>query len=86
MWQHDLSRLLKVDKRNSFKYLPTTKVQSLGLQVLECEADAILIHKKYIFTLKRLKECQPNIGGVVVTGQPGIGTSLLQTWVLLTYS
>ena len=73
MWRNDFSRLLKADKCNGFKYLPATEVQRLQLEVLGCEAGAILFREEYIFTLKRLEERRPNIGGVVVTGQPGIG-------------
>jgi len=38
------------------------------------ELSAIL----FPFTLRRLEDHWPDIGGVVVTGQPGISTSLLQ--------
>lgn len=40
------------------------------------ELSAILFRREYRFILKRLEDHWPNIGGVVVTGQPGIGTSL----------
>ena len=44
-----------------------------------CRCSAILFCKEYSLTLKRLEVRRPDIGGVVVLGQPGIGTSLLWT-------
>jgi|SRR6267154_1592654 len=65
MWRNDLSRLLKVDRRNGFEYPPATEVQSLGLQVLGCKADAILFREEYIFILKRLEGRRPNISTIM---------------------
>ena len=80
VWQTDLEKMLhKVDKCEDLKYLPPTVVRNLQLDVLGCDTETILIREEYEFTFKELEKHRPNIGGVVVTGQPGIGTSLLQT-------
>jgi hypothetical protein len=59
------------------KYLPSTEVEHLKLRELGCTADAILIREDYVFAFEKLKGRQPNVGGIVLTGQPGIGASLL---------
>jgi len=61
------------------KYLPPTEVKNLQLGELGCGVDPILFRKEYSLTLKRLEVRRSDIGGVVVLGQPGIGTSLLWT-------
>jgi hypothetical protein len=89
MWGSNLEeRLLNVAGCAGLKYLPPTEVKTLQLRALGCDVNAILFREEYPFTLKRLQDRRPNLGGVVVTGQPGIGTSLLQKDVgtLLTYS
>ena len=78
MWLNDLEeKLLKVDKCEDLKYLPPTEVENLQLNELGCEADAILVHEEYLLTFKELEMYRLNIGGIVLMGQPGIGTSLL---------
>jgi hypothetical protein len=79
MWRQDLDKKLqKVTRGSDLKYLPPTEVNNLQLRELGCYADAILVRKEYLVTFKSLEDHRPNIGGVVVTGQPGIGTSFLQ--------
>jgi hypothetical protein len=80
MWRTDLEkRLVEVDECEDLKYLPPTEVRNLQLKALGCNANAILIREEYVLTLKELEKHRPNIGGgIVLTGQPGIGTSLLQ--------
>ena len=76
MWQQDLGNILQ--DIEGFKYLPTTEVERLQLQELGCNADIILIHSDYIFTMNILKQCyQKKSGGIVVMGT-GIGTHQLQ--------
>ena len=76
MWLNDLEeKLLKVDKCEDLKYLPPTEVENLQLNELGCEADAILVHEEYLLTFKELEMYRPNIGGIILTGQPGIGTT-----------
>ena len=80
VWQTDLEkRLFKVDECEDLKYLPPTEVRNFQLEVLGCRAETILIREEYDFILKELEMCQPKLGGLIVAGQPGIGTSLLQT-------
>ena len=80
VWQTDLEKkLLKVDKCEDLKYLPPTEVRNLQLKSLGCATETILVREEYDLILKELAKDQPKSGGFVVTGQPGIGTSLLQT-------
>jgi hypothetical protein len=79
MWRQDLGRRLQdVDRCEGLKYLPATVVDDLQLADLGCEADVILVREEYVFTLNALEGRQKNTGGIVLTGHPGIGTSLLQ--------
>ena len=74
MWKNTLEEILQdVANCNGHKYLP--QVDSLRLQALGCSADVILWRDEYLFTLEKLKEFRAKfgVGGVVVTGQPGIG-------------
>ncbi len=74
MWQTNLEkRLLDVDECKELKYLPSSEVKDLQLRVLGCDTDTILIREEYLLTLKELKDCRPKFGGIVLTGQPGIG-------------
>jgi len=74
MWRQDLtSRDVE-----SFKYLPATVVDDLGLRELRFNALVMLVRNPYLFTLNTLERRQKNTGGIVVTGHPGIGTNLLQ--------
>jgi hypothetical protein len=79
LWQTDLEkRLLTVDTGKDYlKYLPANEVKDLQLPELGCY-DAILFREEYDLTRKESEKRQPGlgIGGVVVTGQPGIGMSV----------
>ncbi len=81
MWGKNLEeRLRNVSETNNLnsdlKYLPPDEVDNLRLRELGCDADAILFREEYHLTSKRLEDLRPNVGGVVVTGQPGIGMCL----------
>lgn len=80
MWKNSLEeRLQKVTESDDLIYLPRTEVNSLKLRELGCDVDTILIREEYPLVLKRLEDRRTNaVGGVVVTGQPGTGTRLLQ--------
>ncbi len=75
LWKTDLEkRLFTVDTgKGSLKYLPANEVKYLQLRELGCKANAILFREEYDLTRKDLEMRRPglNIGGVVVTGQPG---------------
>jgi hypothetical protein len=80
MWRNNLrKRLLDVPNCKGLKYLRLLD-DLQQLQELWCYSGvaAILVREEYTFTMKRLEYHRPNIGGVVVAGQPGIGTSSLQ--------
>jgi hypothetical protein len=77
MWRNDIGeKLRKVTESNDLKYLPPNEVDNLQLRELGCDADAILIREEYTFTSKTLEDRRANMGGTVVTGQPGIGTTI----------
>jgi hypothetical protein len=89
MWLNNFEgKLVEVDECEGLTYLPSAEVRDLQLNALGCNATAILVREEYLFTYEELRRHRPNTGGTVLTGQPGIGTSLLRrTWVaLLTYS
>jgi hypothetical protein len=92
MWGTNLDkRLLDVNNCEgfNFKYLPPAEVKNLQLQELGCNVDVILVRNEYSFALETLESCrQDNHPGAVVTGQPGIGMSLLHELLLclLTHS
>ena len=78
MWENGLEeKLLYVDECKGLKYLPATEIKNLQLQELGCDEDTILFRKEYTFTSEKLEGLRPNIR-VVMTGQPGIGTSSLK--------
>ena len=82
MWKNTLEeRLQDVGNCEGYKYLP--QVDDLRPRALGCDADVILWRNEYLFTLEKLKEFRAKfgVGGVLVTGQPGIG-ELLQTVIV----
>ena len=60
------------------KYLPARVVNDLRLTQLGFLGKTILFRDEYCFTLKALEGRQNHSGEIIVTGHPGIGTSLLQ--------
>ncbi|KAI0283049.1 hypothetical protein BGY98DRAFT_1093998 [Russula aff. rugulosa BPL654] len=84
MWGNDLrSKLRDVEGIEGIKYLPPHEVDNLQLRKLGCNAEAILIHKEYYFTLNALNGRQNNSGGIVIMGHPGIGKSTFLYYALL---
>ena len=82
MWKKALEeRLQDVANCERYKYLP--QVDTLRLRALGCRADVILLRDEYLLTLDKLKEFRAKfgVGGVVVTGQPGIGELLQKNMV-----
>jgi hypothetical protein len=80
MWLDSLEkRLRKVDGYEELSFLPLAEVENLQLKALGCDATPILVREEYLFTYEELKKHHPNpnVGGMVLTGHPGIGTSLL---------
>jgi hypothetical protein len=58
------------------KYVSTERVEELQLRFMYYLGDALLVREEYHHALKELTfraEGQSRGGGVVVTGQPGIG-------------
>jgi hypothetical protein len=87
MWLKDLGKLLlDVPDCCGLKYLPDTEVDNLQLPILGYNEKVLLICKKYAITLDALNKAR-NInssgGGVVITGQSGIGTNFLQVIIIL---
>jgi len=68
--------LLDVPDGSDLKYMPETLVNELGLRDLGYNERCLLIRHEFIFAFNRLTLLSPDDtrGGVVVTGQPGIGT------------
>jgi hypothetical protein len=78
IWQNDLEKKLpNVAGCKGLKYLPPIEVKDLQLGELGCDVDAILFREEYSLALKKLEVCQPDLGGMVVLGHPGIGTGSL---------
>jgi hypothetical protein len=58
------------------KYLSTESAEELQLRIMDYPGDALLVREEYHRALEVLTlraEGQSRGGGVVVTGQPGIG-------------
>jgi hypothetical protein len=69
-----------VPGRGDYRYLTTQKIVELGLEALSYKAKILLVREEFEIAYKELKDYNkpPNeSGGVVVTGQPGIGTHCL---------
>ncbi|KAI0245655.1 hypothetical protein BJV78DRAFT_1287361 [Lactifluus subvellereus] len=84
LWGKDLNViLLDVPNGDGLKYVPRSQVNNLELHHLEYKEYALLIRKEYIFAFDAL-ETRPRekIGGVVVSGQPGIGKSTFLFYAL----
>lgn len=71
-------------------YLPKGLISSLGLRDnLRYGEDVLLVREEYTIALHELKllesptdPLEPRGGGVVVTGQPGIGAHLIPTTII----
>ena len=87
MWRQDLeSKLQDVEGCNGLKYLPAAAIYDLRLRELGCFAQAILVREEYRSTFSAMEERQDSLGGMVLTGHPGIGANVLLKDNLLTYS
>jgi len=88
IWGRDFGEMLmEVPNCEGLRYIPETQVNELGLQDLGYNEKALLICHRYISAFDHLTSISLNdrSGGVVVTGQPGIGAnSLLFMITLLT--
>ena len=77
IWGKQLQEmLLDVPDGSDLKYMPQTWVNELGLRDLGYNEQFLLICREFIFAFDSLTLLSPDNtrGGVVVTGQPGIGT------------
>jgi len=88
MWGRDLDgMLLDVPNGRGLRYIPETQVNEPGLPDLGYNEKVLLVRQEYISAFDQLTSMSLNdiSGGVIVTGQPGIGAnSLLFTITLLT--
>ena len=87
MWGRDLDgMLLDVPNGRGLRYIPETQVNELELQDLGYNEKALLVRQEYISAFDQLTSMSLNdtSGGVIVTGQPGIGanSSLLMITLL----
>jgi hypothetical protein len=78
LWGKDLDKLLQpVPDSNNFKYLTKKQIDSLGLRRLGYDEVVLLVRDEYKLAYNDLcsynKRLKGRRGGVVVTGQPGIG-------------
>lgn len=83
----DILSLQSVPDYGNFKYLSEEQIVSLKLRSLLYHEVVLLVRQEYDVCYKDLKELQSGGpgGGVVVTGQPGIGTHLSLTVVFFIY-
>jgi hypothetical protein len=78
-WGTSLDDILQHIPGSNLNYLPEDLINTLGLDVLLYHDTFLLVRKEYEATyreISRYKE-NPMSGGVVITGQPGIGVHLL---------
>ena len=71
-----------VPGRGDYRYLTTQKIHDLGLRTLFYEANVLLVRKEFEISYEELEKYKAGpyeSGGVVVTGQPGIGLHLSPT-------
>ena len=73
-----------VPGHNDYRYLTTKRIVDLGLKGLFYNVKVLLVRKGFQVAYKNLEDYKAissssSIGGVVVTGQPGIGEYLLPT-------
>ncbi len=81
LWGKDLNVILEEisDNGTIWKYVPERHIRSLGMKVLGYpERCGLLVRPEYDVAFGMLNEdhktaMEENCGGVVVTGQPGIG-------------
>lgn len=80
LWGQELTVLEILDHEGkTWQYMSKSYLDSLKMDLLGYPADGLLIRQEYkaAFDELTVKAAQPNKGGgVVVTGQPGIGKSL----------
>ena len=78
IWGRDLGEmLLDVPKCGDLRYMPETQVNELGLRHLGYNEKVLLVRHEYLSAFDNLTSISLNdgSGGVIVTGQPGIGAS-----------
>ena len=80
LWKKSLDSILDeapaVDGRHVLLCISPTTIQKLQLDDMKCNEEVLLIREEYVSafdTLKSWYKCSERGGGVVVTGQPGIG-------------
>ncbi|KAH9169343.1 hypothetical protein EDB89DRAFT_1478125 [Lactarius sanguifluus] len=88
VWGENLDKLLqRVPDHGEFQYLKEEQIDSLGLGALLYNESALLIRKEYKVVHDDLRLYERDLsrrgGGVVVTGQPGIGKSCFLYYLLL---
>lgn len=69
--------LLEMSDCGGLEYIPEAQVNELGLQDLGHNEKVLLVRHEYISAFDHLTSLSLNdrSGGVIVTGQPGIGTN-----------
>lgn len=87
VWGHKSDDIFEaVPGRGDYRYLTTQKIVDLGLKALSYKAKFLLVRKEFEIAHKELEgfNAPPNeSGGVVVTGQPGIGKTCFLYYLLL---
>jgi hypothetical protein len=85
MWGKDLEKmLLDVPDCEGLKYLPKAQLDHLQIGFLGYPEQVLLIREEYIFAMNHLTSkslCEG--GGMVVTGQPGIGMESFPVMITL---
>ena len=83
VWGHKLDDIFQaVPGQGDYKHLSTQKIHDLGLRALFYEANVLLVRKEFEISYEELEKYKAGpyeSGGVVVTGQPGIGLHLSPT-------
>jgi hypothetical protein len=79
MWGKDFKEmLLDVPNCEGMKYLPAAQVDYLQIKHLGYPEQVLLIRTEYILSMNKFTSkslCEG--GGVVITGQPGIGMDIV---------
>ncbi|KAH9030527.1 hypothetical protein EDB85DRAFT_1429344 [Lactarius pseudohatsudake] len=85
-WGNDLNNLLQPVPDSNFQFLSNEQIDYLGLKTDFLYEEAVLLVRneyKVAYPTLRSYKTNPRSGGVVVTGQPGIGKTCFLYYLLL---
>lgn len=88
-WGKEIDESLRLVPDSKFKYLPKELIDSLLVKHLRYGEDVLLVREEYKVAYRELQllenpedALEPRSGGIIVTGQPGIGSYLMPTNII----